>query len=67
MIDSIEKRDLLDTLIEETKEHRDDQRALVKRRTQLGQDPTAAETALRETKDVLAILRAQRKALDDDH
>ncbi len=61
-----DRHDVLNLLVEEAEEHRDDQRALVKRLVRLGRDPTAAEAALREAKDILLVLRTQRKALEDD-
>ena len=64
---SSDKHSVLNLLIEEAEEHRDEQKTVVKREMRLGHDTTNAETVLREAKDILSVLRAQRKALEDEH
>ena len=67
MVGSAEDRlEVLNRLIEEGEQYRDEQVALVETQTQCGQDATAAEAELREVEDALTGLRTRAAAFASD-
>ncbi|MER2269285.1 hypothetical protein [Methylobacterium oxalidis] len=63
MTEAADWLDVLTRLVKEGEAAQSDRMALIEYQTRLGQDTTVAEAALREIKDALATMRAQRLAL----